>query len=68
MKKLLDYRETGGTPLLGVRKPVLKIHGESDELAFKNAVNQAMGVASANIAQELEDGLKLLAAKESGND
>ena len=63
-KKLLDYREIGGTPFLGIKKPVIKAHGSSDALAFRNAVKQAAEAAKNNIAQELEAGLQQLAAKE----
>lgn len=40
-KDKLDYKKTGGAPLLGVAKPVIKAHGSSDAEAFKNAVFQA---------------------------
>ncbi len=39
-KEKLDYREYGGAPLLGIRKPVIKAHGSSDGLAFMNAIRQ----------------------------
>ena len=68
MKKLLDYRETGGTPFLGVRKPVIKAHGSSDALAFRNAVKQAMDVAENNVADELELALAKLSNKENEDD
>ena len=54
IKKLLDYREIGGTPFLGIRKAVIKAHGSSDALAFRNAIKQAMDAALSNIAEELE--------------
>ncbi len=54
IKKLLDYRQIGGTPFLGIRKAVIKAHGSSDEIAFRNAIGQAMDAANSNIAQELE--------------
>lgn len=38
--KLMDYREYGGAPLLGLKKPVIKAHGSSDSLAIKNAIKQ----------------------------
>lgn len=41
ISKQMDYREVGGSPLLGSAKPVFKAHGSSDALAFKNAVRQA---------------------------
>ena len=65
-KKLLDYREIGGTPFLGIRKPVIKAHGSSDTLAFRNAVHQAMEVASNDITAELEQMLSTV--KENGSD
>ena len=67
--KMLDYREIGGTQFLGIKKPVIKAHGSSDALAFRNAVKQAMDAAKADFSAELEDGLKkLAAAKEITND
>jgi glycerol-3-phosphate acyltransferase PlsX len=68
-KKLLDYREIGGTEFLGIRKPVIKAHGSSDVLAFRNAVRQAEQAAACSISEELEQGLKLLdKEKETSND
>ena len=66
LKKLLDYREIGGTQFLGIRKPVIKAHGSSDAKAFRNAVGQAMEAAGQDFSQELEAGLRILQAKENG--
>ena len=67
--KMLDYREIGGTQFLGIKKPVIKAHGSSDALAFRNAVKQAMDAAENDFSAELEQGLKqLAAAKEKEND
>ncbi len=67
--KLLDYREIGGTQFLGIKKPVIKAHGSSDALAFRNAVKQAMNAAESDFGTDIEEGLKLLSAmKEQGND
>ena len=65
LKKLLDYREIGGTQFLGIRKPVIKAHGSSDAKAFRNAVGQAMEAAQQDFSQELEAGLRILQAKEN---
>ena len=62
---MLDYRKTGGTLFLGIKKPVVKAHGSSDSLAFRNAVHQAMEAAGKDISEELEQGLKLLSGKEN---
>ncbi len=67
--KMLDYREIGGTQFLGIKKAVIKAHGSSDALAFRNAVKQAMDAAQCEIAQDLEEGLKVLSQeKETGDD
>ena len=58
--KMMDYREIGGTQFLGIKKPVIKAHGSSDALAFRNAVRQAMDAAKTDISEELEQGLKAL--------
>ena len=69
LMKLLDYREIGGTQFLGIKKPVIKAHGSSDELAFRNAVKQAMEAAENNVAADLEVELQKIAAnKEKTND
>ena len=66
---MLDYRTIGGTPFLGIRKPVIKAHGSSDALAFRNAVRQAMETAKGDIAGDLEKALQALAAsREASND
>ena len=65
-KKLLDYREIGGTQFLGIQKPVIKAHGSSDQVAFRNAVRQAEEAAAKNSSAQLEEGLAAL--KEIGND
>ena len=61
---MLDYRTIGGTEFLGIKKPVIKAHGASDPLAFRNAVRQAEIAAANDISAELEQGLAALAAKE----
>ena len=64
-KKLLDYREIGGTQFVGIKKPVIKAHGSSDDRAFYNAVRQAVEAAKNNAAEELEAALKQISvAKE----
>ena len=66
--KMLDYRQIGGTAFLGIKKPVIKAHGSSDAVAFRNAVRQAMDTAESDISQELEAGLRQLSDKENSDD
>ena len=63
---LLDYRTIGGTQFLGIRKPVIKAHGASDALAFRNAVRQAEEAVKADFCAELEQALTKV--KESDHD
>jgi len=63
MMKLMDSREIGGTQFLGIKKPVIKCHGNSDVLAFRNGIRQAMTAAQSNFTEQLEK--DLAAMKES---
>jgi glycerol-3-phosphate acyltransferase PlsX len=58
LSKKTDYREVGGSPLLGIKKPVIKAHGSSDEKAFKNAIGQA--VSFYKTIDEIEAGIASL--------
>lgn len=59
-KKLLDYREVGGTALIGISKPVIKAHGSSDDYAVKNAIRQAAQYVSSGIIQSIEENIDLM--------
>ena len=65
MMKCLDYREIGGTQFLGIKKPVIKAHGSSDALAFRNAVRQAMTAAEGDFTAQLEKSLASLKGSEA---
>ena len=65
--KMMDYREIGGTQFLGIRKPVIKAHGSSDALAFRNAVRQAIDASASDFSTELEQQLQQLQIKEPEN-
>ena len=39
--KTMDYKEYGGALFLGVKKPVIKAHGSSDEKLFEFTIKQA---------------------------
>lgn len=57
-KKQMDYRETGGSALMGVKKPVIKAHGSSDAKAFFNAVRQAQKCVDGNVIGLIEKYVK----------
>lgn len=60
LKALLDYRETGGTLVLGIKRPVIKAHGSSDARAFRSAIRQAIVTASYQLEGELAEKLQQL--------
>lgn len=61
----MDYRETGGSPLLGTSRPVIKAHGSSDAKAFKNAVRQAKEFIENNVIEEITSVLSAASAAEA---
>ena len=59
-KKRMDYREVGGTMLLGITKPVVKAHGSSDARAIRSAVKQAMEAVRGDLTTELQASMQTL--------
>lgn len=54
IKKMMgkvDYRQYGGAPLLGIKKPVIISHGSSDATAIVNAVEAARESINSGIAE-----------------
>ena len=41
LSKAMDYKSYGGALFLGVKKPVVKAHGSSDEILFEYTIKQA---------------------------
>lgn len=60
LSKQMDYKEVGGSPLLGTAKPVIKAHGSSDAKAFKNAIRQAKEFIENNVIEEMTESLKAI--------
>lgn len=54
LRKLFDPREVGGSPFLGISRPVIKAHGNSDALAIANAVRQAALAVRGGLIGEIE--------------
>jgi glycerol-3-phosphate acyltransferase PlsX len=57
LKKKIDYTESGGAPLLGVRGVCVIGHGRSNANAVKNAIRVAAGLARANANEKIEQEL-----------
>lgn len=60
IKGMMDYREQGGAPLLGIRKPIVKAHGSSDAFAIKNAINQLKKFIEKDVIKIIEDNIDVL--------
>jgi len=54
LKKRFDAKEYGGAPFLGISKPIIKAHGNSDAKAVKNAIRQAIAYAQSGVIAEIE--------------
>lgn len=57
LKSMMDSSEVGGAPLLGVKKPVIKAHGNSDAKAVKNAIRQAITFAETKVIDTISENL-----------
>ncbi len=64
VSKQMDYREVGGSPLLGSAKPVFKAHGSSDAAAFYNAIRQARDFVAKNVNGEIAAEISKIAQAE----
>lgn len=53
-KKMLDYTEYGGAPLLGINGLVVKAHGSSNAKAFKNAIKYAQLGVQTDLVNEIK--------------
>ena len=60
VKKLLDPSEVGGTPFLGISRPVIKAHGSSDAKAICNAVLRAKEYAESGFIADVERDVALM--------
>lgn len=63
-KKKMDYTEYGGAPLMGIAKPVIKAHGSSNAVAFKNALRQAQEYFENNVIAEIANGVSTVKKEE----
>ena len=53
--KTMDYKEYGGALFLGVKKPVVKAHGSSDEYLFYFTLKQAESFVKSNAVEKMKE-------------
>lgn len=58
LKAEIDYNEYGGAPIMGLRKPVFKAHGNSSAKTFKNAIRLTIDYVNGNVAEEISKALE----------
>jgi len=59
LKKVTDYAEYGGAPLLGVNGCVIIAHGKSNSKAIKNAIFQAIKYVENDVNNKIKESLKV---------
>ncbi len=67
MKHKFDVSEHGGSPFLGISKPVIKAHGSSDARAVKNAVRQALSYLDKDVSEKIRVGIAAVQSKQTQN-
>lgn len=60
MKAQFNYNDYGGAPILGVRKPVFKAHGNADAETFKNAIRLTLNYIKRDVVGEISNSLAKL--------
>ncbi len=57
VKKVMDYTEVGGAPLLGVQGAVVKAHGSSNAHAFASAIGQCVKMIDGQVTEIIAEGV-----------
>ena len=57
VKKVMDYTEVGGAPLLGVQGTVVKAHGSSNPHAIACAIRQATRMIDGHVIETIQSSL-----------
>lgn len=52
-KKSMDYKEVGGAPMLGIRKPIIKSHGSCDAYAIRSSFKQAIAYKESGVIDDI---------------
>jgi glycerol-3-phosphate acyltransferase PlsX len=55
LKKMFDYTEYGGAPVLGVAKPVVKMHGSSNAKAVVNGIAKSIAFADGGVIEAISE-------------
>ena len=64
IKNKMDYSEYGGAALFGLKSPVIKAHGSSNERAIFSAIRQAVMMVEHNVCATIEETIASMAKVE----
>lgn len=67
LKKTMNYKEIGGSPLVGISAPVIKAHGSADAFTLKNAMRQAMQYVEGDMIRRISENIDCMKASQSSN-
>lgn len=55
IKQTFDYSEYGGAPILGVKGPLIKIHGSSSAVAVRNSILKGIPYVEHEVVKTIQD-------------
>lgn len=55
LKSEMDYNRYGGAILLGIEKPIVKVHGASKAYSFAMAINQALKIVESDVVGKIKN-------------
>lgn len=67
LKDEFDYTEYGGAPVLGVKKPAIKMHGSSNANAVKNAIKYGITYAENKVVEIIADSVDMIEEIKTGD-
>ncbi len=65
LKAALSSKKYGGAPILGIKKPVIKAHGNSDSMAIAAAINQAHQFVESRVIETIQTELAAMGGEEN---
>jgi glycerol-3-phosphate acyltransferase PlsX len=68
LKKMFDYTEYGGAPVLGVARPVVKMHGSSNAKAVVNGIAKSIAFAEGRVVEAITEHVSRVADLAAGDD
>ncbi len=65
-KEMFNQDVIGGAPFLGIAHPVIKAHGSSNEIAFMNAVRQAIAYTKSGMIETVAENIEHMTVSKEG--